>query len=307
MDGKIANREQIASVRRYILQDGRARGIEVLDCDNGKLRFLLNVSKALDIMQLYHEGQSVSFLSKNGFTKREIAFERRFEGGLLYTCGLNNIGAREGFETHGFFHNTPAKVTQVECNDEEIIVRAEIVTTALFGENLVMKRTVRTELGSEVLHIEDTLANEGFQTEDYCLLYHVNVGYPMLDEGASLQCNAKAVTPRTEWAKANERAYAYMTDCVDNQEETCYFIEVNEAKLSLTNPKIAKTFQLSWSIDTLPKLIEWKSMSSGDYALGLEPCTSFLDDTFEYAKIQAKERKTMTLTIQVTNQKEKIL
>ena len=53
MDERISNFEQIASVRRYELTDGRGKGLEILDCDNGRLRFLLNVSKACDMMQLF--------------------------------------------------------------------------------------------------------------------------------------------------------------------------------------------------------------------------------------------------------------
>ena len=63
MNGKINNLAQVASLRRYTITDGRAKGLDIIDCDNGKLRFLLNVTKALDIMQLYHEGTNISFLS----------------------------------------------------------------------------------------------------------------------------------------------------------------------------------------------------------------------------------------------------
>ena len=74
MDGRISNHQQIASLRRYTVTDGAEEGMRVIDCDNGTLRFLINVSKACDMMQLYHEGQNMSFVSKNGFTKREISF-----------------------------------------------------------------------------------------------------------------------------------------------------------------------------------------------------------------------------------------
>ena len=87
MNGKISNFQQVASVRRYTYTEGVGKDLDVIDCDNGKLRFLINVSKACDIMQIYHEGQNVSFVSKNGFTKREIPFLNRFEGGMLYTLG----------------------------------------------------------------------------------------------------------------------------------------------------------------------------------------------------------------------------
>ena len=75
MNGKISNLCQVASVRRYTMTEGASRGLDIIDCDNGKIRFLLNASRALDIMQLYHEGQNVSFISKNGFTEK--VFPRR--------------------------------------------------------------------------------------------------------------------------------------------------------------------------------------------------------------------------------------
>ena len=136
MDGRISNFMQAASIRRYEMTEGKERGLRVLDCDNGKLRFLLNESKALDVMQLYHEGQNVSFLSKNAFTSREIPFLGRFEGGMMYTCGLDSVGGREGFELHGSLHNTPARVILAECGEQGICIEAEIEDTALFGKNL---------------------------------------------------------------------------------------------------------------------------------------------------------------------------
>ena len=204
MDGRISNFQQVASIRRYTLTEGRGKGLDVLDCDNGKIRFLLNVSKACDIMQLYHEGQNMSFVSKNGFTKREIPFLRRFEGGMLYTCGLDSVGGREGYELHGTLHNIPAEIIRAECNESGIVVEAIIHDTALFGQNLVMKRRVFTEIASDSVSVEDTLFNEGYKAEEYCLLYHINVGYPMLDNGAKVVADVESYTPRTAWAKQKQ-------------------------------------------------------------------------------------------------------
>ena len=72
MNGKISHLSQRAYVRRYTLNGGKEDGLKVIEVDNGIIRFLLNESKALDIMQLWHEGVNVSFVSKNGFTKRDV-------------------------------------------------------------------------------------------------------------------------------------------------------------------------------------------------------------------------------------------
>lgn len=96
MDGRISDFQQVASLRRYTLTEGRGKGLDVIDCDNGRMHFLLNVSKALDVMQLYHGGRNLSFLSKNAFMAREIPFSGRFEGGMLYTCGPGQRGGAGG-------------------------------------------------------------------------------------------------------------------------------------------------------------------------------------------------------------------
>ena len=299
MDGRISNLMQLASIRRYEMTEGPERGLRVLDCDNGKLRFLLNESKALDVMQMYHKGENVSFVSKNAFTAREIAFENRFEGGMLYTCGLDSVGAREGFELHGSHHNTPARVTRAEVNEEGILIEAEIRETALFGKNLVFRRRVFSQIGSDTLEISDTLENCGTREEEYCLLYHVNVGYPMLDEGAELIDDAEEVIPRTPWATAHLAERIKMGAPVDNEEEMCYFLRLKTPSVSLRNPKINKTFTLKWSQETLPCFVEWKSMAAGDYALGLEPCTTELDDGFAYRRIAAGEEVCFSLQMRV--------
>lgn len=290
---------QLASIRRYEMTEGTERGLRALDCDNGKLRFLLNESKALDVMQMYHKGENVSFVSKNAFTAREIAFENRFEGGMLYTCGLDSVGAREGYLLHGTHHLTPARVTRAEVNEEGILIEAEIRETALFGKNLVFRRRVFSQIGSDTLEISDTLENCGTREEEYCLLYHVNVGYPMLDAGAELIDDAEEVIPRTPWAAEHIGSRRAIGAAVANQEEMCYFLRLKTPSVSLRNPKINKMFTLKWSQETLPCFVEWKSMAAGDYALGLEPCTTELDDGFAYRRIAAGETICFSLQMRV--------
>lgn len=299
MDGRISNFAQIASIRRYEMTEGAERGLRVLDCDNGRLRFLLNESKALDVMQLYHMGQNVSFLSKNAFTAREVPFSGRFEGGMLYTCGLDSVGAREGFELHGSHHNTPARVTRAEVNEKGILIEAEVRETALFGKNLFFRRRVCSAVGSETLEITDTLENCGTRAEDYCLLYHVNVGYPMLDEGAELIDDAEEVIPRTPWAAAHLAERRQMGASVDNEEEMCYFLRLKTPCVTLKNAALGKRFTLEWSQETLPNFVEWKSMASGDYALGLEPSTTELDGRFAYRRLPAGETVKLLLRLSV--------
>lgn len=304
MNQKISNFDQIASLRRYTLTEGRGKGLDVIDCDNGKIRFLLNVSKALDIMQLYHGGQNVSFLSKNAFEAKDLPFLRRFEGGMLYTCGLDSAGRREGHELHGSLHNTVAQVIHASCDEKGIEVEAIIRDTELFGKNLVLRRRIFTEIGSEQLTLEDRLTNEGYTDAEYCLLYHINAGYPMLDEGANVVADIAEVHTRSEWAKQRMATMTEIGAAVPGEDETCYYLTLNKPEIALVNKRMGKAFTVSYSNDTLPRFLMWKSMASGDYALGLEPCTTELDTSFTYKPIKPGEEIRFRLGLKISGVNE---
>lgn len=301
MSEKINHFNQVASAVRYQITSGESEGLNVIDCNNGKIRFLLNESKGLDIMQLYHQGVNVSFISKNGFTSREINFDNRFEGGMLYTCGFDSVGGREGYETHGSYHLTKANVTKIECLDSGITIEAELRNSALFGKNLLIKRKVYTEINGDSVTVSDTLINEAYRPENYSVLYHVNFGYPMLDEGAYITADIEKTTPRTDWAKQNLTTFNVIEAPTPLKEETCYYHNLKTPKISLTNEKLGKKCTLTYSNDTLDKFIEWKSMASGDYALGLEPTTTLLDENFKYKVIPAKSSVEFFVKITVEN------
>ena len=300
MDGRISNFQQLATLRRYTVNDGIEKGIEVIDCDNGTLRFLLNVTKACDMMQLYHKGQNMTFVSKNGFMKREVPFGKRFEGGMLYTCGLDSAGEREGFEEHGSFHNTPAQILRAECSEEGIIVEAVIRDTEVCGKNLILRRTITSKIGSDRVSVVDRLSNEAYRDEKYCLLYHVNVGYPMMDAGAKIVGDITDCQPRTEWAEKKMKTAFQVEAPIPNFEETCYYFKLKKPEVSLVNETIGKKFTVSYSGDTLPEFLAWKSIASGDYAVGLEPTTTKLDGLFEYSTIGAGETLEFRVELSVT-------
>ncbi len=299
MDGRISNFSQIAYIRRYTMNGGKEDGLKVVEINNGKLRVLLNESKALDLLQMWHEGVNISFVSKNGFTKREIPFMRRFEGGMMYTCGLDDVGGREGYELHGNFHNNPAQIIECKCCEKGIKIVAETDDTELFGHNMTMRRTITTDILSDELNITDELINKGTKTENYALLYHINVGYPMLDEGVTITSDAIEVTPRNEWSKECLKDRTVRLAPVDNQMETCYFVKNKTPEILVENKKLNKSFKLTYS-DTLPYFIQWNGGASQDYALGTEVSTTMLDDKFKYNQLPAGQSVIFKLNMKLS-------
>ena len=298
MNGKISNLAQVAYVRKYTMDGGKENGTKIIEVNNGNIRFLLNASKALDVTQLWHKGTNISFLSKNGFTYRETPFLNRFEGGMIYTCGLDSVGGRDGFELHGSIHNCPAEIVECKCDEDGITVVGITYDTSLFGKNLALKRTVKTQILGDSISIEDEIINNGTKDQEYAILYHVNLGYPMLDEGTVVKSDAVTVTPRNEYSKQRLSDREVFTSNVDNEEERCYFIKNKTPIITVENKKLNKTFTLEYTDDTLPHFIQWCSSASQDYALGVEASSTLLDDGFKYSVVE--RNKSVKLGLKIT-------
>lgn len=298
MNKKIGNPLQVCTAIRSQITDGRANGARIITVSNGKLNFVLTESNALDILYLWHEGVNIGFVSKNGYYTPVAGFMHNFPAGMLYTCGLDAIGGVEGHPIHGRFNSIPAEIIECRADENGVRIVGEIADTALFGENLVVTRTIETQAGSDELTLTDTIRNKGFTDAQYCMLYHVNVGYPLVDEGAEISGQIVESMPRTDWSAKHMKTMLEMEAPEDGIEETCYFHLTEDGKLALTNRKIGKRIEVA---SNYKKFVEWKSRASGDYVIGLEPCSSWLDDELTYSVIKQGAKTVNKLTIKVEN------
>ena len=294
MNKKIGNPEQLCMAQRVQVTDGRGNGARQIYVANGRINFILSESNALDILRLWHGGMNVGFISKNGLYTAPTDFLHAFPAGMLYTCGLDALGVMDGHPFHGRLHSIPAEVKEITADETGVRVIAEIRDAALFGENLVLTRTIETKVGSDELKLTDRLENRAFRDEKYCLLYHINVGYPIVDVGAKVSGNFVSSSPRNLWAKHEMRTMLEMEPPKDNFEENCFFHLTKDGVMSITNRKLGKRFTVKSS---LKKFVQWKSRASGDYVMALEPCTCWLDDKFCYQVLKSGKSITNTLIL----------
>ena len=300
---KIGSAEQVCSATRSQVTDGRANGARLVHVSNGRLNFVLSESNALDVLRLWHEGMNVGFLSKNGLYSGDGDFVQKFPAGMLYTCGLDATGVIAGHPVHGRIHSIPAELRELRADESGVRIVAEIRDTALFGPNLRVTRTIETAAFSEEISLTDEIANLAFRDERYAMLYHVNVGYPIVDEGAVIEADVEETVPRTEWSAKHMATMLEVEPPVDGMDEFCYFHTLRRPEASIVNRALGKKFTLKFSGDTLPKFIEWKSRASGDYVIGLEPATCWLDDYFAYRTLRPGEKAVNRLTLGVSRLK----
>lgn len=290
------NTEQIAAVREMVASDGKANGLKIFNVRTGAgLVFDVLPSKCLDIATLSYKGVNISFLSKNGVTSENFAtpYENNFlnhmSGGMLFTCGLRNVGGDcvdngEKHPLHGRIGITPAQNVYARCyweNDDYIMELGGVVKeTALFGHNLYLTRTLKTKLGTNEIELCDTVENLSCEEQELMLLYHFNFGFPFLDENTGLIFPENDVTPRTEVAKNALLESEKITKPVDGFSEHVFFRNTKDdggiVKVGLENNELGIGAYIQYEKENLPNLTQWKSMKSGDYVLGIEPCNCFV-------------------------------
>ncbi len=291
---RVGDVRQVAGARAIELADGRERGVRAVDVRTGSgLRFLVAVERGLDIADATFGDVPLAWISPPGlahpayFEAPGFGWLRSFHGGLLATCGLSNVGSPnsdEGEERglHGRMSNTPARNVCVreewEGDDYVIAVSGTLREARVFGEDLELRRTIETRLGAREIVIRDRVTNLGSERKPAMLLYHINIGWPVVDEQAELVTAACEDVPRDEdAADGAELARRFQAPTPGYKEKVYYrdvpagadgFARVGVVNRSLETPLgVAVAFRKR----ELPELIQWKMMGAGHYVCGIEP------------------------------------
>ncbi len=280
----IGHDSQIYGVEEHRLVGGKGDGMRLFQIRNGQgLEFTVSADRCADISRLSFRGHNMGYFSPCGYVgpqyydDRGNGFLKSFTAGFLTTCGLTAVGTPcvdEGEELplHGTVANCPAEHVSTEVTDREIILKARIVQAQIFGRKLILNRKISCTLETNEIRIQDEVENQGSERTPLMLLYHMNMGYPLLDENAKLYIPSKKVTPRNEHAAEGMDVWDKMAKPTAHFEEQCYFHSFEKEGLAaIYNPSIEKGLAIRFDAQSLNYFVEWKMMGERDYVLGLEP------------------------------------
>lgn len=284
--------EQLFYLRPVQYVSGDANLIKAYDINTGGgLEFSVLENKCLDIYQMKYQGMNVGFLSKAGlhsaYNVDQRGMEYRYSQGcgMLYTAGLANVGGacQDGIDEqyyHGMIKNKAAQNVSAkgewQGDEYKMTVSGEMREAAFCGRNLVMQRKITTWAGQKRLVLEDCIENRNFEEDKVMLLYHLNIGYPLLREGAEFVVHAKKIEPLSDYSAESIEQYNRMEPPKKGAEEQVYCIRAGKdaegmAATCLINETLGLGLYVKYSADTLPYMVEWKSMKEGDYAFGMLP------------------------------------
>lgn len=296
---KLGHLSQAGGVQRVMFAEGPEKGVEAAQFRTGTgLSFTVLLDRGMDIGTADWCGRSLAWRSPTGdahpsrFEPGGAGWLRTFGGGLLTTCGLTYAGAPtvdagQSLGLHGRATALPASGIQVDCELQDgryrLWARGRITEVQpVLGEHLTLTREVSTFIGSNTIAVTDRVVNHGWTPAPLQLIYHCNLGWPLLDESSEICLPTREVTPRDAASQPAVAAWHSFPAPVDGAAERVLFHELGAGAdgyvtTALLNRSAGFGLQLRYRQAELPRFTQWLHHASGSYVMGFEPsnCTVY--------------------------------
>jgi hypothetical protein len=262
---------------------------------------------------LRYNGRPLCWHARNGIVGPQFyepegnGFLRSFFGGLVTTCGLRNFGPPgevdgESFPMHGRIGNLPASEVAygTAWDGDECVFWIEGVVreSRVFGEDMTLHRRIETRLGSTSLRISNVVRNEGWRAEGHMILFHMNPGFPLLDERARLLVDPLDVHPRDAEAQQGLDVYDRFEPPQEGFKEQVFTLDLRPDQDGYTTAAFVNEgldgglgVRLRFRKDQLPWMFEWRQLGQGTYVVGMEPANC---PTIE-GRVEAVKRGTLPM------------
>lgn len=323
MNPYVGHDSQVYGMEEHRLVGGRGDGMRLLEISNGKgLELTVSLDRAADISRLRYKGINMSYFSPCGYVapayyeSKGSGWLKSFTAGFLTTCGLEAVGSPctdegEEFPLHGSIANTPAEQTYWFEENGELVVRAVVKDEVIFARKLRLNRELRISLQKNEFVICDTIENTGDTRQPFEILYHMNMGYPLLDEDSVIDVLSAEVTPRDTHAAEDIENWMHMIKPEPGYVERCYYHKFagQAGKAAIYQPKLKQGLEILFDARQLDGFVEWKMMGVRDYVLGLE-CGNCYPDGRDVMRqkgmlkfLESGEKKTYQVTVRMTDEK----
>ncbi|MHB1348217.1 MAG: aldose 1-epimerase family protein [Candidatus Humimicrobiaceae bacterium] len=293
---RVGDISQLGGAKVYELTDGASRGIRAADIRTPSgIDMTVLIDRAMDISNLYYRNiplawkSTVKDISGAYYDNKGTNWLRIFFGGLLTTCGLSSAGgpssdSGEDFGLHGRITSLPAELVSLgnRWEDDDLIVEivGKIRESRVFGEKLEITRKISCSFTKPEITVEDAIENIGFEKTPLMVLYHINIGYPLLDRNSELIEPESEVTPYSDESKKGFEVFNKFDSPVHGFKEQVFFHDIKADSEGKCNAALINEsfnngnglgLSLSFNKDNLNYLVQWKQIGEGEYVCGMEP------------------------------------
>jgi Domain of unknown function (DUF4432) len=170
---------------------------------------------------------------------------------------------------------------------EVLWASGEVRQVAVFGEQLELRRRIEVDLGGTAVRLVDRVTNIGPTACPHMLLYHCNIGFPVLDDGAELLYPSG---PGVCVSDHGVETYAQLTGPQRPYVEQCYEHDMvtdpdGWVRAAVVNRAAGLGVYQRYRKDALPHHITWRQLGHGTYVVAMEPSTNH-----DAGRFDARER-----------------
>ncbi|MSU76711.1 MAG: DUF4432 family protein [Gemmataceae bacterium] len=296
------------SLRKRTLRGGLRDGIDLIEVDNGVLSYSILPTRGMSLLRGQFKDIHLGWKAPMHGPVHPRNVNTSDRGGIgwltgfdewLTRCGLASNGPpgedvytdrqgrsrRDLLSLHGRIANQPAYYVEVRVGLDppyEISVTGQVEEGGLFYPHLVLTTTYTTVPGSNRVVIHDHVENRGAEPTEMQILYHCNLGQPLLGAGS------RVVTPIREVSPINARA-AEGIDTLETyagpqpgfvEQVYCYDLlddATGRTLAMLYNHSSDRGIVLRFNRQELPCFTVWKNTGAVEdgFVTGIEPATNF--------------------------------
>ena len=288
------------SIRHGVCTAGKSAGVEVIWVDTGAARTILLPGRGMGIWQIEASGLRYGWKSPVDGPVHPCLVPIHDPDGLgwlegfdelVVRCGLESNGAPENgpggslrYPLHGRIGNLPAADLRVEVDQQSgrVAVIGDVVETKLFFKRLRLSSRIEFTPGASRIDWVDTVTNELATPTTVQMLYHINVGAPVLSAGAQVIAPIEQLIPKDDLSASEIERWDEIGPPQSGYQERVYFAKLAADSAGQTAVLLRAAdgdagLGLRIDTQTLPYFILWKNTAALEdgYVVGLEPATNF--------------------------------
>lgn len=288
------------SVAKRTLRGGRRDGVDAIEVDNGRFRFVVLPTRGMGLWRARLGDLVLGWKSpvqgpvNPAFVPlgepTGLGWLAGFDE-LMCRCGLESNGAPEfnangslRYGLHGKIANSPAQHVELTVDGDTgtISITGVVDETRLFFNKMRLTSTVSTQVGQPGLTIRDTVTNLSAEPGELELLYHTNFGLPLVSGGAKVVLPVRKLAPRDAVAVENVSQWDTYDPEIPGSQEAVFFFDLaarddGSTQTLLRSASGDRGVSLKFNKRQLPCFTLWKNRqaASDGYVTGLEPAINF--------------------------------
>ncbi len=280
---------------------GRSDGVHVVSLDNGLQSIDILPTRGMGIWRVRRGDRTLGWQAPAREPVHPAFVPLMEPAGLGWLDGFNELLCRCGLESngppefddagkllrplHGRIANMPAHYVELIVDeDAKVLTLRGMVDEARFiFQSLRLTTSISTKIGSNEFTWTDEVENIGGRDASLQMLYHFNIGQPLLQPGSLITAPIKTVAPKTEVAaKEGIETWNIVPPSRPGSDEQVYVCDLaadaaGDTQVLMSGLTNGEAVGLRFNKRTLPCFTVWRNTPAENdgYVVGMEPGTNY--------------------------------